>query len=156
MNAETDAERATHLASHLASLRTHIRTLGEKEYHSVTGSALDYVILFVPIEGALAVALDADPELTVHATRNNVAIATPTTLMIALRTVANVWNIERRHRNADDIAARAGTIYDKFVGFAEDMTSLGSRLNQARDSYDKAMSKLRAGSGNVVRADRAA
>ena len=151
VNAEDENERARCLAAHLASLRTHIRGLGEKEYQSVTGGALDYVILFVPIEGALAAALDADPELTAYATKSNVAIATPTTLMIALRTVANVWNIEKRHRNADEIAARAGKIFDKFVSFTEDMTALGGRLAQARESYDRAFGKLRTGNGNVVR-----
>lgn len=151
VNAETDAERSSHLAAHLASLRAHIRGLGGKEYHAAIGSTLDYVILFVPIEGALAAALDADPQLTAFATQCNVAIATPTTLMIALRTVANVWNIERRHRNADDIAARAGALYDKFAGFAEDMDKLGGQLNKARDCYDSAVNKLSRGKGNVVR-----
>ena len=150
VNADSDEVRAEQLARHLASVRTHIRTLASKEYHSAVGSQLDFVVMFMPIEGALATALQADPELTAFAVQNNVAIATPTTLMIALRTVANVWNVERRNRNAENIAIRAGKIYDKLVGFLEDMGALGARLNQARNSFDEAMGKLSHGKGNLV------
>jgi DNA recombination protein RmuC len=80
-----------------------------------------------------------------------VQIATPTTLMIALRTIANVWNVERRNRNAEEIAKRAGSLYEKFVGFAGDMQALGGRIDQAKSSYDEAMSKLSSGRGNIVR-----
>jgi DNA recombination protein RmuC len=150
VNAGSDAERAAELTRHVASIRTHIKTLASKEYHSATASQLDYVIMFIPIEGALAAALQAEPNLTAFAVENNVAIATPTTLMIALRTVANVWQVERRNRNAENIAMRAGRIYDKLVAFIEDMQSLGKRLNQARLCYDQAMGKLSSGRGNLV------
>jgi DNA recombination protein RmuC len=150
VNAESEAERAAHLKRHLTSLRSHIKTLSSKEYHSAAGSHLDYVVMFIPIEGALAAALQEDPGLTAEAVGANVAIATPTTLMIALRTVANVWQVERRNKNAEIIARRAGKIYDKLVGFLEDMTSLGNRIGQARVSYDEAMAKLSSGRGNLV------
>lgn len=151
VNAASDIERASALARHIASIRNHIRTLRAKEYHSAVGSSLDYVIMFIPIEGALAAALQEQPELTSAAAEANVAIATPTTLMIALRTVANVWQVERRNRNAEEIAERAGKIYDKFVGFIEDMKDLGGRLERAQTSYHTAMAKLSTGKGNVVR-----
>jgi DNA recombination protein RmuC len=150
VNAESEAERAAHLKRHLTSIRTHIKTLSSKEYHSAAGSQLDYVVMFIPIEGALAAALQEDPGLTAEAVGANVAIATPTTLMIALRTVANVWQVERRNKNAEIIARRAGKIYDKLAGFLEDMTSLGTRIGQARISYDEAMAKLSSGRGNLV------
>jgi DNA recombination protein RmuC len=150
VNAGSDTERSAELNHHVASIRTHIKSLARKEYHSATDSQIDYVIMFIPIEGALAAALQAEPNLTAFAVENNVAIATPTTLMIALRTVANVWQVERRNRNAESIALRAGRIYDKLVGFLEDMGSLGSRLNQARLCYDQAMGKLSSGRGNLV------
>jgi DNA recombination protein RmuC len=150
VNAESEAERGAHLKRHLTSIRTHIKTLSSKEYHSAAGSHLDYVVMFIPIEGALAAALQEDPGLTAEAVGANVAIATPTTLMIALRTVANVWQVERRNKNAEIIARRAGKIYDKLVGFLEDMTSLGNRISQARVSYDEAMAKLSSGRGNLV------
>ena len=151
VNAMTVEERAEALVRHLASMRGHIKTLASKEYHAVVEGQIDYVIMFVPIEGALAAALQGDPNLTAFAVENSVAIATPTTLMIALRTVANVWQVERRNRNAEQIAVRAGRLYDKLVGFVEDMNALGNRLHQARVTYDEAMGKLSSGTGNVLR-----
>jgi DNA recombination protein RmuC len=151
VNAVTEEDRSSALARHIGSMKTHIRTLGAKEYHSAVGSALDYVVMFVPIEGALAVALQEEPGMTGMAAEANVAIATPTTLMIALRTIANVWQVERRNKNAEEIAARAGKIYDKFVGFLEDMTELGGRLDKAKESFHGAMGKLSDGKGNIVR-----
>ncbi|MGH7269992.1 MAG: DNA recombination protein RmuC, partial [Polyangiaceae bacterium] len=141
--------KAGHLTRHVASMRGHIRGLSRKEYHRVTG--LDFVIMFVPIEGALAAALQDDPALMGFAAEHNVAIGTPTTLMLALRTVANVWHVERRNRNAEEIAERAGKLYDKFVGFIGDMQALGGQLEKARSTYDDALGKLSKGAGNLVR-----
>jgi DNA recombination protein RmuC len=151
VNAETDSERSVQLALHLNSIRAHIKALSEKEYQQVISSELNFVIMFVPIEGALAVGLQNDPELTGFAAEKNVAIATPTTLMLALKTIANLWQVERRNRNADAIAERAGRLYDKFVGFVEDMKSVGERINQAQTSYAAAMDKLSNGKGNLVK-----
>lgn len=148
--AESEAERGTFLARHLTSIRTHIKTLASKEYHAAIGTDLDYVVMFIPIEGALAIALQQQPDLTTFAVENNVAIATPTTLMIALRTVHNIWQVERRNRNADDIAARAGRIYDKLAGFLSDMTTMGARIKAAEASYNEAMGKLSTGRGSLV------
>ncbi|MDR3671846.1 MAG: DNA recombination protein RmuC [Holophaga sp.] len=144
-----EAERAGALQRHLGSMRAHIRELGGKEYHAAVGR-LDYVLMFVPIEGALAAAIQADPELTSLAAEANVAIATPTTLMIALRTVANVWKVERRNEHAEAIAARAGHLYDKFAGFVADMGNISKYLGQTRAAYDEAMNKLTLGRGNLV------
>ncbi len=105
----------------------------------------------IPIEGALAAALQDDPALTGFAAEHNVAIGTPTTLMLALRTVANVWHVERRNKNAEEIAERAGKLYDKFVGFVVDMQALGGQIEKARRTYDDALGKLSTGSGNLVR-----
>ena len=146
----TEEEREAHLTRHVNSMQSHIKQLSNKQYHAVTGSSLDYVVMFVPIEGALAAALQRDPGLTGFAVQNNVAIATPTTLMIALRTVESVWKIERRNSNAEAIADRAGKMYDKFVSFAEDLTKLGARLDQAQASYRQAMGKISGGVGNLA------
>lgn len=150
-SAETEEERMGLLRGHAAAVRQHVRTLAGKEYHRVADGALDYVVMFVPIEGALAAALTVDPELTGFAVENAVYIATPTTLMIALRTAANVWHVERRNRNAEEIASRAGKIYDKVVGFLDSMEGLGRTLDSARRQHDKAMNQLSRGSGNVLR-----
>lgn len=150
VNSASEQERNSSLDRHIASIRSHIKTLSNKEYHAAVGSQLDYVVMFVPIEGALAAALQRDPDLTADAVKNNVAIATPTTLMIALRTVSNVWHVERRNQNAENIAVQAGRIYDKLVGFVEDMESLGKRLNQAHECHTDAMKKLSSGRGNLA------
>lgn len=148
--AETEA-KAAHLSRHLASMRAHIKELSAKRYQQLDAAGLDYVLMFVPIEGALVAALQTDPGLTGHAAELNVALCTPTTLMIALRTVANVWNVERRNQNAEAIADRAGKLYDKFVGFVDDLQAVGSQIDRTRTAYDGAMRKLSTGSGNLVR-----
>jgi DNA recombination protein RmuC len=107
--------------------------------------------MFIPIEGALAVALQEQPDLTTEAAGTNVAIATPTTLMMALRTIASVWSVERRNRNADTIAEEAGKLYDKFLGFLNNMQALGDQLDRAKGSFDDAMNKLSTGRGNLIR-----
>lgn len=151
VNAATDEERALHLKDHVASMQAHIGRLSDKEYWQIEGAGVDYVVMFVPIEGALAVALQLEPDLTALAVQKDVAISTPTTLMTALKTVASVWRVERQNRNAEAIADRAGKLYDKFVGFIDDMDALGGRLDAAKDCYAGAMAKLSTGSGNLVR-----
>jgi DNA recombination protein RmuC len=151
VNAGNDEDRAASLQRHLASMRTHIKTLGDKGYQVHTNGGVDYVIMFVPIEGALAIALQEAPDMTSEALAQNVNIATPTTLMIALRTAASVWQVERRSKNAETIATRAGQLYDKFVGFIEDMRRLGQRMEQAQSTYTDALSKLTNGNGNLLR-----
>lgn len=150
VGAVNDDERALHLKRHVQSMQTHIKTLAGKDYASVTGSRLDYVLMFVPIEGALAAALEHDPALTSFAVQNKVAITTPTTLMVALRTVGSLWKIEYRNRYADEIADRAGKMYDKFVSFLDDVTKLGKRLEQAQTAYHGAVGKLKSGPGSLV------
>jgi DNA recombination protein RmuC len=150
-NAETDGQREMELSMHLNSISKHIDALSAKEYHHLFSSQLNFVIMFIPIEGALAVALEKKPDLTGLAAKKNIALATPTTLMLALKTIANLWHVERRNRNAEEIAERAGKLYDKFVGFITDLESVGDRLTQAQTSYREAMDKLAKGKGNIVR-----
>ena len=150
-NVVEELERAAHLKAHLTSLRAHIKILSGKDYHTAAGSNLDYVIMFVPIEGALAAALQNDAAITGYAIESNVQIATPTTLMIALRTISNLWQVERRNRNADEIAKRAGLLYDKFVGFAQNLEKVGTHLDRAKDSYTESVKQLSSGPGNIVR-----
>jgi DNA recombination protein RmuC len=149
---ETDEDaRRARLANHVRSMRSHMKGLASKEYQSRVGTRLDFVIMFVPIEAALGAALSFDDMLSLDALDNKVAIATPTTLTTQLKTVAAMWRVERQHRNAEDIAARAGALYDKFVGFVGDMQTLGARLAQVDGAYQDAMKKLSIGAGNLVR-----
>lgn len=151
VNAETDAEAAAARKRHVTSLRAHINGLSGKSYQAAEDLTVDYVILFVPIEGALSEALREDGALTEYALERHVTIATPTTLMMALRTVSHVWAVERRNRNAEEIAKRAGLLYDKVAGFVSSMEGVGTRLRQAQDSYDAALGQLSQGSGNLLR-----
>ena len=150
VNAETEEKALTARKRHISSLRGHIKGLSAKDYQNAENSSVDYVILFVPIEGALSEALREDGTLTEYALEQNITIATPTTLMMALKTVANVWNVERRNQNAEVIAERAGRLYDKVVGFVDNMENVGKRLEQAQDAYQGAFSQLSRGRGNVL------
>lgn len=150
VNAETEEDAVQARKRHLASLRMHINTLSSKEYQTAEESTVDYVILFVPIEGALSEALREDGKLTEFALEKNITIATPTTLMMALRTIASVWAVERRNQNAEQIAARAGRLYDKVAGFVGNMENVGKRLDQAQSSYESAFGQLARGPGNVL------
>ncbi|MGY6635082.1 MAG: DNA recombination protein RmuC [Alkalilacustris sp.] len=150
VNTEDAEEAAQHRRRHVAALRAHIVGLADKGYQLAEDATVDYVIMFVPIEGALSEALREDGGLTAFALERHITIATPTTLMMALRTVAHVWAVERRNRNAEAIADRAGRLYDKLVGFLDNMETVGKRLEQAQGSYTDALNQLSKGRGNLL------
>lgn len=150
VNAENEIVALASRKRHVVALRNHINTLSAKGCHRVENSTADYVIMFVPIEGALSEALREDGTLTQYALERHITIATPTTLMMALRTVAHGWAVEKRNVNADAIAARAGLLYDKVVGFIDNMDKIGKSLTQASSSFDGAMGQLIGGKGNVM------
>ena len=150
--AEDEAARQAALAEHVASLKQHVRGLGEKRYGEIPElDSLDFVLLFVPIESALIAALQADPALAEFALRNKVALLSPTNFLATMRTVGSVWAVHRQNSNAQEIARRAGLLYDKFVGFVDNLQQVGDRLRQARESYDAAFGQLSTGAGNLVR-----
>jgi DNA recombination protein RmuC len=150
VNCDDEAERAAHLNEHLKSVRNHIKGLSEKDYARLYGG-VDFVILFVPVEGALSLAIQNDPDIQSEAVERGVMIASPNTLLMGLRTVQNVWMREYQNRNVAKIADRAGKLYDKFVGFVEDLEKVGASINNARNAYEDARSKLTSGRGNLVR-----
>ncbi|QQR38555.1 DNA recombination protein RmuC [Devosia rhizoryzae] len=150
VNAE-ELLRDGHLKAHIASVRGHITTLGAKNYAGAAKSSLDYVMMFVPIESALATAIQHDSKLVEFGMSKGVMLTTPTTLMTVLRTVRNVWDIEKRHRNAEEIAERAGALYEKVVGFLSTMDRVGENIDKAQQSFVKAKDQLSSGRGNVVR-----
>ena len=150
VNAGNDADRAAHLASHAAAMAGHIRSLAERGPPPVAESKRDYTVMFVPVEGALAAAMRQDPDITGLGVENNIALATPGTLMMALRSVANVWQAERRNRRAESIAERAGKLYDSFAGYLGDMELLGDHLVRARHSYEEALARLAGGRDNLM------
>ncbi|MBE7734187.1 DNA recombination protein RmuC [Devosia faecipullorum] len=146
-----DEGRDQHLRAHIASVRTHIATLGDKSYHRAARSSLDYVMMFVPIESALATAIQNDAKLVEFGMSKGVMLTTPTTLMTVLRTVRNVWDIEKRHQNAEEIAERAGALYEKVAGFLASMDQVGDAIDKSQRAYAKARDQLTSGRGNVVR-----
>lgn len=139
------------LRRHVAAMRNHIGSLAGKGYHTLDEGSVDYVLMFIPVEGAFSEALRVDPDLTRHAMENRVGLATPTTLMLTLRTVDHIWTVERRESNAAMIADRAGKLYDKLHGFVSAMEDVGSALDRAHKSHATAMDRLARGSGNVIR-----
>lgn len=150
VNAEGETDRAAARARHVAALRRHITLLSDKGYQALEQGSVDYVVMFIPIEGALSEALREAGDLTSFALEKNITIATPTTLMMALRTVSHVWAIERRNRNAEQIAARAGLLYDKVANFVDSLQAVGKNLGLAQKSYGEAMDRLSRGAGNVL------
>ena len=150
VNAEAEDDAAAARRRHVAALRRHIDTLGAKTYQHQAGMVVDYVVMFIPIEGALSEALREAGDLTQYAMQKNVMIATPTTLLMALRTVASFWTIDRRNRNAEEIARRAGLLYDKVAGFVDAMDGVGKALDGAQKSYGVALDRLSRGSGNLL------
>lgn len=150
VNSEDEEDRNAALKQHLASVRGHIKSLGEKNYGQLY-EGVSFTLMFVPLEGAASLALQSDPELAQLAWERDVMITTPTTLMMAMRTVQNLWTIDRQNRHALDIADRAGALYDKFAGFVEDLDKVGAQIDTARRTWGKAKDKLVAGQGNVIR-----
>ena len=150
-NAEDEYTRESALQEHIASVRNHIRLLGRKDYQQLPGlRTLDYVLMFIPVEPAFLLALDRQPELITEALRNNIMLVSPTTLLVALRTIANLWRYEHQSRNAQQIADRASKLYDKMRLFVDDMSAIGQSLDKAQDNYRQAMKKLSSGRGNVL------
>ncbi|CAD6513063.1 DNA recombination protein RmuC [Candidatus Profftia tarda] len=150
-NAEDEKARNLSLEEHVASVKSHIRQLGSKNYHGLPGlRSLDYVLMFIPIEPAFLAALNYDFELISEALRNNVMLVSPTTLLVALRTISNLWRNEYQSQNTQKIAYRASKLYDKMRLFVDDMESLGDSLDKAQASYNQAMKKLSQGRGNLI------
>ena len=152
VNTDEEEERRRYARLHLDAVKRHIDRLAEKNYSELEGiETLDFVFMFLPIEGALMLALQEDPGLYDAAFLRHIVLVSPTTLLVALRAVENTWRRERQNHNAQEIARRAGALYDKFVSFAEELEKMGKQLDTVQKSYDMAWKKLIDGRGNIVR-----
>ncbi len=152
MSAETPEEREHALKQHLSSINAHIKGLSEKRYEKLDGvRSLDFILLFMPIEGAFLLALEQDGSFFSRAYEANIMIVSPSTLLVTLRTIEHIWRTERQEQNAQEIAKQAEALYDKFVAFVEDLTKIGDQIAKTNDSYEKALNKLSTGKGNLLR-----
>ncbi|BCS51703.1 DNA recombination protein RmuC [Geobacter sp. SVR] len=152
VNADDDNGRNAACKRHIDSVRGHIKGLSEKNYHGIHGvKSLDFVLMFIPVEPAFMLAISQDTELWQDAWKRNVLLVSPSTLLFVVRTVAHLWRQEQQNRNAQEIARRGAELYDKLVGFVDDLKGVGSRLKQAQGEYDKAYGKFVEGRGNVIR-----
>lgn len=151
-NSDDEAIQAQAIKDHVISVRQHIKGLSQKDYQTLHGlKSLDYVLMFMPLEPAFLLALEQDPSLINYALEHNIMLVSPTNLLVALRTINNIWRYEYQNQNAQNIAKQAGKIYDKLCGYLEDMEKLGRALDSADKSYQQAMNKLSSGKGNVIR-----
>ena len=151
INEEDADQRGAALKEHIQSVKNHVAELSKKRYDALYEiQSPDFTLMFVPIEPAFVMAIQADDTIFDYAFRQNVVIVTPSTLLATLRTVANIWRQEKQTRNALDIAEKSGLLYDKFVGFFEDMKKIGEQIDRTQVAYDAALNKLSTGRGNLV------
>jgi DNA recombination protein RmuC len=152
IRAENDEERAHALKQHLLSIHGHIKGLGAKRYEQLSGvRTLDFVLLFMPIEGAFLLALEQDNTFFKTAYEQNIVVVSPSTLLVTLRTIEHIWRSEYQERNAKAIAESAESLYEKLVAFVEDMEKIGEQIGRTQKSYEGAMNKLSTGKGNLIR-----
>ncbi|RZK24972.1 MAG: DNA recombination protein RmuC [Flavobacterium sp.] len=150
LRAENEEDRQIFIKQHLLSIKTHIQGLSGKNYHDLYQiNSPDFVLLFMPIESSFGIAVQQDAELFNYAWDRKVVIVSPSTLLATLRTIASIWKQERQNRNVLEIARLSGSMYDKFVGFLNDMEGIGKNIKQSQDAYDKALNKLSSGAGNL-------
>jgi DNA recombination protein RmuC len=151
INEDDDLLKIGFLKEHVNSIRRHVEQLGEKNYHDLYHmESPDFVLLFIPIEPAFAIALNEDTALYNKAFEKNIVIVTPSTLLATLRTIDSMWTNQKQQENAIEIARQAGALYDKFEGFVSDLIRLGNKIKDSKTEYDSAMNKLVEGKGNLL------
>ncbi len=152
VNAENDESKQLAIKEHILSVRGHIKGLSKKDYQDLQGvRTLDYVLMFIPIESAFISAIEHEPQLIKFALDNQIMLVSPTNLLVALRTINNIWQYEYQNQNANKIAEQARKMYDKFHGFVGDMDKIGRNIEASAKAFESAMSKLSTGRGNLVR-----
>jgi DNA recombination protein RmuC len=151
VNEEDDAQQNIHLKEHVNSVKRHVEQLSDKRYQDIYQmESPDFVLLFIPIEPAFALALQEDLTLYNKAFEKNIVIVTPSTLLATLRTIDSMWTNQKQQENAIEIARQAGALYDKFEGFVSDLIKIGKKMDEAKVEYSAAMNKLTEGKGNLV------
>jgi len=152
VSADTDELRTVYLKEHVNSLRNHVKLLSEKNYQNAQNlNTPDFVLMFLPIEASFSVAVQGDGEIFAYAWERKIVIVSPTTLLATLRTISSIWKQENQTKNAQEIARLSGALYDKFIGFTEDMVKIKANIDRTSNSYDDAIKKMKDGSGNIIR-----
>lgn len=152
INEDEQTAKAKFLKEHLSSISSHIKELSQKKYETLEGiHSLDFVLMFMPIEGAFLLALEQDGEFFKHAYEKNILIVSPSTLLVTLRTIEHIWRTQHQEEHAQKIAKEAEAMYEKLVLFVEELKKVGSYMQKAQDSYDVAINRLQSGKGNVIR-----
>jgi DNA recombination protein RmuC len=150
-NEEDENLKSSYLKEHINSIKRHVEQLGEKNYHDLYQiESPDFVLLFIPIEPAFAIALNEETTLYNKAFEKNIVIVTPSTLLATLRTIDSMWTNQKQQENAYEIARQAGALYDKFEGFVADLLKVGNKIKDTKTEYDAAMNKLVDGKGNLI------
>ena len=151
VSAESEKQQDLALKEHLISIRNHIKELADKNYHDITQlKALDFVMMFLPVEPAYHLAIQEDPDLWNYAYKKRILLISPTNLIAALKMVESMWRQEYQNKNVLEIARQSGALYDKFEGLISDLTDLGKRLDSAQGHYNSTMNKLSEGKGSLV------
>lgn len=151
INEDEEEQKTAFLKEHVTSLKRHVEQLGNKNYqHLYEMESPDFVLLFIPIEPAFAIALNEDTQLYNKAFEKNIVIVTPSTLLATLRTIDSMWTNQKQQDNAIEIARQAGALYDKFEGFVTDLVKIGKKMDEAKTEYEGAMNKLVDGRGNLI------
>lgn len=148
---EDDDARQLFLKQHVEAVKGQIKKLAEQDYDQLPDlRSLDFVLLFIPIESAFTLAMELDAKLFIEAFNKRIMLVSPTTLMMALRIIDNLWQVEKQNRNAQDIAQRAGALYDKLQGVVDEVDKLGRQLGTVQGTYDTLYGRLASGRGNLV------
>lgn len=151
VNEESELLKIEFLKEHVISIKRHVEQLGSKNYHDLYQmESPDFVLLFIPMEPAFAIALNEDPALYTKAFDRNIVIVTPSTLLATLRTIDSMWTNQKQQENALEIARQAGALYDKFEGFVTDLVRIGNKIKDTKTEYESAMNKLVDGKGNLI------
>ncbi len=151
LNATSEEDREKYIKDHIASIKAHVQGLSNKNYQDLYGiHSPDFVLLFIPIESSFSVASQYDRDLFEFAWSKRIVLVSPSTLLATLKTVSSVWKQEKHTKNALEIAKKAGLLYDKFVGFIDDLKKMGDQLGKAQDSYNSAFGKLHEGKGSLT------
>ena len=150
VNAEDETEKQSYLKDHIDSIKKHIKILSSKNYNDLEDlNAPDYLFIFVPIDSALSVALINDWNLQTLANDNKIAFVTPINLIAILRIAENLWRLDSQNKHAEDIASRAGLLFDKFSNLSKDLSEVGRHIDKVQESYNSAINKLSEGDGNL-------